>query len=115
LLARSRHLFADGYYTGENFLDAGTRSLQAVEQPCARASIARKKIAFAKLIDRALADGLADERTRDLLHPGRQLRNEQVHATALSYFSPAIAATVIGTPHVLVAEIFEHDAKVEGV
>jgi hypothetical protein len=31
LLARSRQMFVDGYYTYENFMDATTRSLQAVE------------------------------------------------------------------------------------
>ena len=30
-LARARQMFIDGYYTYENFLDAATRSLQAVE------------------------------------------------------------------------------------
>jgi hypothetical protein len=29
LLARSRQMFVDGYYTYENFMDAGTRSLVA--------------------------------------------------------------------------------------
>lgn len=31
LLARSRQMFVDGYYTFENFMDAATRSLQAAE------------------------------------------------------------------------------------
>lgn len=54
---------------------------------------------------------LVDEQTQDLVHTARRLRNDQVHATGLSYFNPAIAARVIGTSHKLVAELFESDGK----
>jgi hypothetical protein len=106
LLTRSRQLFVDGYYTYENFFDAATRSLQAVEAALRVRFDAGEKMTFAKLIDRARADNLVDERTHDLLHTGRRLRNDQVHATGVSYFNPAIAAAVIGRSHMLVAEIF---------
>jgi hypothetical protein len=110
LLARSRQLFVDGYYTYENFLDAATRSLQAVEAALRVRLDAGEKTSFARLIDRARAENLVDERTHDILHTGRRLRNDQVHATGMSYFNPAIAAMVIGTSHKLVAEIFGNDA-----
>ena len=32
LLARSRQMYVDGYYTYDNFMDAVTRSLQAVDR-----------------------------------------------------------------------------------
>ena len=113
LLARSRQLFVDGYYTYENFLDAATRSLQAVEAALRVRFDAGEKIPFARLIDRARADNVVDEQIHDLLHTGRRLRNDQVHATGMSYFNPAIAARVIGTSHKLVAELFERDAKTQ--
>ena len=112
-LARSRQLFVDGYYTYENFFDAATRSLQAVEAALRVRFDAGEKTPFAKLIDRARADGLVDDYTHDMLHTGRRLRNDQVHATGVSYFNPAIAARVIGTSHKLVAEIFEPSASPE--
>jgi hypothetical protein len=106
LLARSRQLFVDGYYTYENFLDAATRSLQAVEAALRVRLDAGEKVPFAKLIDRARTENLVDDQTHDILHMGRRLRNDQVHATGMSYFNPAIAAVVIGTSHKLVEEIF---------
>jgi hypothetical protein len=113
LLARSRQLFVDGYYTYENFFDAATRSLQAVEAALRVRFDAGEKGTFAKLIDRALAAKLVDEQTHDLLHSGRKLRNSQIHATGMSFFNPAIAAAVVGTSHQLVADLFEHDATVD--
>ena len=53
LLAHSRQLFVDGYCTYENFFDAATRSLQAVEAALRVRFDAGEKIPFAKLIDRA--------------------------------------------------------------
>jgi hypothetical protein len=91
---------------------AATRSLQAVEAALRVRFDAGEKILFAKLIDRARADGLVDDYTHDILHTGRRLRNGQVHATGMSSFNPAIAAGVIGTSHKLVAEIFKSDANV---
>jgi hypothetical protein len=105
-LARSRQLFVDGYYTFENFYDAATRSLQAVEAALRVRFGTGNKVSFAKLIDRAKAEGLVDDYTHDILHTGRELRNRQIHATALAVFNPAIAASVIATSHKLVAELF---------
>lgn len=75
-LARSRQLFVDGYYTYENFIDAATRSLQAVEALRVRFG-AGSKTSFARLIDRAHAEGLVDDYTHEILHTGRELRNRQ--------------------------------------
>jgi hypothetical protein len=70
-------MFVEGYYTYENFMDAATWSLQAVE---------------------------AALRVR--LEAGRYLRNSQIHATNLPAFPPVMAAQMIATSHKLVAEIF---------
>jgi hypothetical protein len=105
-LARSRQLFVDGYYTYENFIDAATRSLQAVEAALRVRFDAGSKVSFVKLIDRAKAEGLVDDYTHEILHTGRELRNRQIHATTLAVFNPAIAARVIATSHRLVAELF---------
>lgn len=106
-LARSRQLFVDGYYTYENFSDAAIRSLQAVEAALRVRSDAGSKVSFAKLIDRAKAEGVVDDYTHEILHTGRELRNRQIHATTVAIFNPAIAARVIATSHELVAELFE--------
>lgn len=106
-LARSRQLFVDGYFTYENFLDAVTRSLQAVEAALRVRFDAGEKVSLAKLIDRAREEGLVDDRTHDILHTGRELRNRQIHATTLGLFSPVMAAMAIATSHKLVAELFE--------
>ena len=105
-LARSRQLFVDGYYTYEDFYDAATRSLQAVEAALRVRFDAGNKVSFAKLIDRAKAEGLVDDYTHDILHVGRELRNRQIHATTLAVFNPAIAARAIATSHKLVADLF---------
>ena len=104
-LARSRQLFVDGHYTYENFCDAATRSLQAVEAALRVRFDAGSKVSFAKLIDRANAEGLVNDYTHDILHTGRELRNRQIHATTLPVFNPAIAASIIATSHQLVAEV----------
>lgn len=106
LLERSRRMFVDGYYTYENFMDAATRSIQAVEAALRICFAAGEKVQFAKLIDRARNEGLVDERTHDILHTGRKLRNGQVHATAQYLWAPAMAAAAIRTSHILVVELF---------
>lgn len=106
-LARSRQMFVDGCYTYENFLDAATRSLHAVEVALRVRFDAGEKVPFAKLIDRARADGLVDDYAHDMLHTGREIRNSQIHATVLAVFNPATAASVIATSHRLVAELLE--------
>jgi len=88
-LARSRQLFVDGYYTYENFYHAATHSLQAVEAALRVRFDAGSKVSFAKLIDRAKAEGLVNDYTHDILHTGRELRNRQIHATTLPVFNPA--------------------------
>lgn len=105
-LTRSRQMFVDGYYTYENFMDAATRSLQAVEAALRVRFNAGEKIPFARLIDRAKNEGLVDDYTHDILHTGRELRNRQIHATNLPAFPPVMAAQMIATSHELVAEIF---------
>jgi hypothetical protein len=105
-LGRSRQMFVDGYYTFENFIDAATRSLQAVEAALRVRLEAGSKISFAQLIDRAKTEDLIDDYVHDILHTGRILRNQQVHATTTAVFNPAIAARVIETSHALVAELF---------
>lgn len=107
MLARSRQLFVDGYYTYENFTDAATRSLQAVEVALRVHFDADTKVPFAKLIDRVQAEGLTDAYTSDILHTGRRLRNHHVHETTPSLYNPAMAAGIIDTSHRLVAKIFE--------
>lgn len=111
MLARSRQMFVDGYYTYENFMDAATRSLQAVEAALRVRFDAGSKISFAQLIDRARADGIVDDYIQDILHSGRKLRNSEIHATTPAVFNPAIAARVIGSSHKLVAKIFASDGK----
>jgi hypothetical protein len=113
-LARSRQMFVDGYYTYENFTDAATRSLQAVEAALRVRFDAGTKVNFANLIDRAKTDGLVDDYAHEILHMGRKLRNREVHATTLSVLNPASAAWVIGAAHKLVAEIFDGNKKGDG-
>src|SRR6185437_13862493 len=72
LLARSRQMFVDGYYTFENFMDAATRSLQAVEAALRVRFDAGPRDSFARLIDRAKAEGLVDDYTHEILHDGRR-------------------------------------------
>jgi hypothetical protein len=111
-LSRARQMFIDGYYTYENFIDAATRSLQAVEAALRVRLEADSKTNFAQLIDQARKQGLIDEYTRDILDTGRILRNQQIHATTTAVYNPAIAAGIIGTSHKLVAELFEDGAAV---
>jgi hypothetical protein len=111
-LSRARQMFIDGYYTYENFIDAATRSLQAVEAALRVRLEADSKTNFAQLIDQARKQGLIDEYTRDILDTGRILRNQQIHATTTAVYNPAIAAGIIGTSHKLVAELFEDRAAV---
>jgi hypothetical protein len=105
-LARSRQMFIDGYYTYENFIDAATRSLQAVEAALRVRLEVSSKTSFTQLIDTAKKEGLIDSYAWDILHTGRRLRNDQIHATATAIFNPAIAASVIATSHKLVADLF---------
>ncbi|MGH3405390.1 MAG: hypothetical protein ACRDRJ_23290 [Streptosporangiaceae bacterium] len=106
-LGRARRMFIDGYYTYENFIDAATRSLQAVEAALRVRLEAGSKISFAQLIDQAKEKGLIDDSSHDILHTGRILRNQQIHATTTDVFNPAIAAGIISTSHGLVAGLFE--------
>lgn len=106
LLARSRQMFVEGYYTYENFMDAATRSLQAVEAALRVRLDAGDKVSFAGLIKRARIEHLVDEETYEVLEAGRYLRNSQIHATNLPAFPPVMAAQMIATSHKLVAEIF---------
>jgi hypothetical protein len=107
LLARSRQMFVDGYYAYENFMDAVTRSLQAVEAAFRVRLSAGKHDSFAQLIDQAKAQGLVGDDAHEILHVGRRLRNIQIHATTMTVITPAMAAGMIGTSHKLVAELFE--------
>jgi hypothetical protein len=61
---------------------------------------------FAQLIDRAEKDGLIDHEAWEVLHAGRRLRSDQIDATTLGLFSPAIASRVIGSARQLAAGIF---------
>ena len=61
ILARSRQMFIDGYYTYENFMDAATRSLQAVEAALRVHFDAGEAGSFARLIKRAKSEGLVDD------------------------------------------------------
>ena len=106
-LSRARQMFIDGYYTYENFIDAATRSLQAVEAALRVRLDAGAKTSFAQLIDQAGNKGLIDDPGHDILHTGRILRNQQIHATTTAVFNPAITASIIATSHALVAELFE--------
>src|SRR5258708_37716913 len=83
LLARSRQMFVDGYYTFENFMDAVTRSLQAVEAALRMRLDAGPRSTFDQLIDRAQREGLVGDDAREVLHLGRKFRNRQIHATSL--------------------------------
>jgi len=106
-LSRARQMFIDGYYSYENFIDAATRSLQAVEAALRVRLDADTKTSFAHLIDQARKKGLIDDSVHDILHTGRILRNQQIHATTTAVFNPAITARIIATSHALVAELFE--------
>jgi hypothetical protein len=103
-LARARQMFIDGYYTYENFIDATTRSLQAVE------SALRVRLdaetSFPQLIDQARNKGLIDDNGHDIFNTGRILRNQQIHATTTAVYNPAIAARIIAASHALIAELF---------
>ena len=90
LLARCRQMFVDGYYTYDNFMDAATRSLQAVEAALRVRFDAEEKVSFFKLIERARNEGLVDAAGYETLHVGRKLRNSQVHATRQTVVPPAI-------------------------
>jgi hypothetical protein len=106
-LARARQMFIDGYYTYENFIDAATRSLQAVESALRVRLDAGTRTSFAQLIDQARNKGLIDDHAHDILNAGRILRNQQIHATTTAVYNPAIAAArIIAASHALVAELF---------
>jgi hypothetical protein len=79
-------MFIDGY-TYESFIDAATRSLQAVEAALRGRLEAGSKISFAQLIDRAKKEGLIDDHVYDIFHTGRILRNQQVHAITTAVFT----------------------------
>ena len=106
ILARSRQMFVDGYYTYENFMDAVTRSLQAVEAALRVRFAVGDKATFAQLVDHAKTEGLVGNDAHELLHMGRRFRNSQVHATNLPALTPAAAAGMIRTSHKLITEIF---------
>jgi hypothetical protein len=106
LLARSRQMYVDGYYVFENFMDAVTRSLQAVEAALRVRFAAGSRDTFSQLIDRAKAEGLVGNDAHEILHMGRVFRNRQIHATNLPALTPAAAAGMIGASHELVAQIF---------
>jgi len=106
-LTRSRQLFTDGYYTYENFIDAATRSLQAVEAALRVRLDAGTRTSLAQLIDQAKKHGLIDDYAQDILHTGRILRNQQIHATTTPVYNPATAAMIIATAHRLVDKLFE--------
>lgn len=74
-------------------------------QPYGWSFEAGSKVSFARLIDRAKAEGHVDDYTHDILHTGRELRNRNIHATALPVLNPAMAARIIGSSHQLVAEL----------
>ena len=76
-LSRARQMFIDGYYTYENFIDAATRSLQAVEAALRVRLDADAKTSFAQLIDQARNKGLIDDSGHDILHTGRILRTSR--------------------------------------
>jgi hypothetical protein len=105
-LARARQLFTDGYYTYENFTDAATRSLQAVEAALRVRLDAGPRPSFAQLIDKARNNGLIDDRAHDILNTGRILRNREIHATTTAVLNPAMAAGIIATSHTLIADLF---------
>ncbi|HLK02592.1 MAG TPA: hypothetical protein VKU39_22150 [Streptosporangiaceae bacterium] len=107
LLARSRQMYIDGYYTYDNFMDAVTRSLQAVEAALRERFDAGSKPTFAQLIDRAKTEGIVADDVQEILHLGRRFRNDQIHATSLPALNPAISARMIGASHQLVSEIFD--------
>ena len=96
LLARSRQMYVDGYYTYDNFMDAVTRSLQAVEAALRERFDAGTRPAFAQLIDRAKIEGIVTDDVQEILHLGRRFRNDQIHATSLPALHPAISARMIG-------------------
>jgi hypothetical protein len=106
ILARSRQMFVDGYYTYDNFMDAGTRSLQAVEAALRVRYNADHRTSFAQLIEFAKAEGHISHEAHEILHVGRRLRNMQIHATTTTMVTPAIAARMIATSHKLVADFF---------
>ncbi len=106
-LSRARQMFIDGYYTYENLIDGATRSLQAVEAAFRVSLEAGSKASFGQLIDQAKEQGLIDDSVHDVLHTGRVLRNQQIHATTTAVYNPVIAGMIIGTSHKLVAELFE--------
>lgn len=110
LLARSRQMFVDGYYTYENFMDAVTRSLQAVEAALRVRLEAGGKASFDQLIKQAQARSLIGDEAENVLHAGRRFRNSQIHATSLPALPPAMAAGMIDTSHQLVTELFENES-----
>lgn len=105
-LARSRQIFVDDYYTFENFIDAVTRALQAVEAALRVRFDVGSTVNFAKLIDQAKHEGLVDDYAHEILHISRGLRNRLIHATTVPVLHPAMAARAIGASHKLVAELF---------
>src|SRR5882724_10698759 len=72
LLARSRQMYVDGYYTFDNFMDAVTRSLQAVEAALRVRLDAGPRPTFDRLIDRAQREGLVGDDAHEVLHLGRK-------------------------------------------
>jgi hypothetical protein len=109
LLARSRQMFVDGYYTYDNFMDAVVRSLQAVEAAFRVRLAAGESMSFVQLVKRAAARGLMSDEARDVLDAGRHFRNSQIHATSVPALSPAMAAGMLAASHKVVAELFDEE------
>jgi hypothetical protein len=61
-------MFVDGYCTYENFMDAATRSLQAVEAAFRVRLDAEPRPTFDRLIDQAKARGLVGDDAHEILH-----------------------------------------------
>jgi hypothetical protein len=83
-------MFIDGFYTYENFIDAATRSLQAVESALRVRLDPGAKTSLAQLIDQARNKGVIDDNGHDILNTERILCNQQIHATTTAVCNPAM-------------------------
>jgi hypothetical protein len=108
LLSTSRDLFALGYYAYSLFAVAGTWSILAIEAALKLRLDVPRMSSFRSLVRKAELAGLLPPHGWDheRLDAGRQLRNRTVHGESQQLWTPAMAESVVGASHEVVATLY---------
>jgi len=104
LLGVARNMFALSFYCYQMLAASAANSIVAVESALKvrLASNAR----FNVLIDKAVEEGLVAPDTADVVHAGRQIRNNYFHEGKLPQWTFAMAHNGIGASYRLVRELY---------